>query len=67
MGELVTIDGKQYDLDIFSGDTKATMALLQHVDGELKYHSMKMAQLQVARDAYSQSLKAAVEAVKPVS
>ncbi len=67
MGELVTIDGKQYDLDLFSGDTKATMALIQHVEGELKYLNMKTAQLMIAHDAYKQTLKDALEAIKPVS
>lgn len=67
MGEMVTIDGKQYDLDAFSGESQANMALLQHVEGELKYHNMKIAQLQVAREAYVQSLKSAVDALKPVS
>lgn len=67
MGELVTIDGKQYDLDSFSGEAKATMALLQHIDGELQYQNMKTAQLLVAQDAYKQSLKAVMDTVKPVS
>lgn len=67
MGERVTIDGKQYDLDSFSGETKATMALLQHVDGELKYLSMKIAQLQVAQSAYIETLKSAMHGVTPVA
>jgi len=57
----VTIDGKQYDTETLSDETKAQLGSLQYVDSELARLQASAAALQTARIAYSRALKEALE------
>ena len=53
----IKIDGKDYDFDKLSDDTKSQLAALQFVDAELTRLSSQNAAMQTARLAYAKALK----------
>ena len=53
----ITIDGKEYDVESLSDETKAQLGSLQYVDSELARLQAKAAALQTARMAYGRALK----------
>ncbi len=56
----ITIDNKEYDLNLLSDEAKAQLASIQFVDAELVRLNAKAAALQTARMAYSKALQAAL-------
>ncbi len=57
----ITIDGKEYDVDTLSDETKAQLGSLQYVDSELARLQAQAATLQTARIAYGRALKQILE------
>ena len=57
----ITIDGKEYDVDTLSDETKAQLGSLQYVDSELARLQAQAAALQTARMAYGRALKQTLE------
>jgi len=57
----ITIDGKDYDLEALSDESKAQLVSLQFVDAELRRLQAQSAALQTARIAYSRALKQLLE------
>jgi len=57
----ITIDGKEYDLEELSDESKAQLVSLQFVDAELRRLQAQSAALQTARIAYSRALKQLLE------
>jgi len=57
---MITIDGKEYDLDSLSDAARQQLQSLQFVDAELARLSAQSAVLQTARMAYSNALKQAL-------
>jgi hypothetical protein len=57
----ITIDGKEYDVDTLSDETKAQLGSLQYVDSELARLQAQAATLQTARMAYARALKQTLE------
>jgi hypothetical protein len=60
---IIKIDGKDYDLDQLSNETKAQLASLQFVDAELARLQAQGAALQTARMAHAKALQAALPAL----
>jgi len=56
----ITIDGKQYELDLLSSQAKEQLASIQYVDAELQRLKAQSAILQTARIAYANALKKAL-------
>ena len=56
-----TFDGKEYDTDHLSEDSKARFASLQFCDAEIRKLQMNLAAMQTAATAYAHALKAALE------
>jgi hypothetical protein len=56
----ITIDNKEYDLNLLSDEAKAQLASIQFVDAELVRINAKAAALQTARMAYGKALQAAL-------
>ena len=57
----ITIDGKEYDVETLSDETKAQLGSLQYVDSELARLQAQAAALQTARIAYGRALKETLE------
>ena len=57
----ITIDGKEYDTDTLSDETKAQLGSVQYVDSELARLQAQAAALQTARMAYGRALKETLE------
>jgi cell division protein ZapA (FtsZ GTPase activity inhibitor) len=57
----ITIDGKEYDVESLSDETKAQLGSLQYVDSELARLQAQAAALQTARMAYGRALKQTLE------
>jgi len=57
----ITIDGKEYDVETLSDETKAQLGSLQYVDSELVRLQAQAAALQTARIAYGRALKQTLE------
>lgn len=57
----ITIDGKEYDVETLSEETKAQLGSLQYVDSELARLQAQAAALQTARIAYGRALKETLE------
>ena len=57
----ITIDGKEYDTDTLSDETKVQLGSLQYVDSELARLQAQAAALQTARIAYGRALKETLE------
>lgn len=57
----ITIDGKEYDTDTLSDETKAQLGSLRYVDSELARLDAQVAALQTARIAYARALKETLE------
>jgi hypothetical protein len=57
---LITIDEKEYELDLLSSQAKEQLVSLQFVDAELQRLQAQSAVLQTARVAYANALKAAL-------
>jgi len=57
----ITIDGKEYDVEKLSDETKAQLGSLQYVDSELARLEAQSAALQTARMAYGRALKQTLE------
>ena len=57
----ITIDGKEYDVETLSDETKAQLGSLQYVDSELARLQAQAAALQTARMAYGRALKQTLE------
>jgi len=53
----ITVDGKDYDLDLLSDEVKAQVASLQYVDAELGRLNATIAVFQTAKIAYLNALK----------
>lgn len=54
---IITIDGKEYDSDKLSDQTKAQLINLQFVDSELRRLQAQAAVLETARQVYVRALK----------
>jgi multidrug resistance efflux pump len=63
---LITIDERQYELDLLSSDAKGQLASLQFVDAEIQKLQAQLAVYQTARMAYSNALKAALPKMEEV-
>ena len=63
---LITIDGRQYELDLLSSTAKEQLASLQFVDAEIQKLQAQLAVYQTARMAYSNALKAALPKMEEV-
>ena len=61
----ITIDGKEYDLEELSDDSKAQLISLQFVDAEIRRLQAQTAAYQTARIAYSRALKQLEEGTSP--
>lgn len=59
---IIKIDGKEYDLDQLSAETKTQLANVQFVDSELQRLTAQTAVLQTARMAYAKALNEALAA-----
>ena len=57
----ITIDGKEYDVDSLSEESKAQLVSLRYVDSELARLQAEAATLQTARIAYGRALKQTLE------
>ena len=57
----ITIDGKVYDIDSLSEESKAQLVNLRYVDSELARLQAQAATLQTARIAYGRALKQTLE------
>jgi cell division protein ZapA (FtsZ GTPase activity inhibitor) len=57
----ITIDGKEYDVETLSEETKAQLGSLQYVDSELARLQAQAAALQTARMAYGRAVKQILE------
>lgn len=57
----ITIDGKEYDVDTLSDESKAQLGSLQYVDSELARLQAQAAAFQTARMAYGRALKQTLE------
>ena len=57
----ITIDGKEYDVDSLSEESKAQLVSLRYVDSELARLQAQAATLQTARIAYGRALKQTLE------
>ena len=57
----ITIDGKEYDVESLSDESKAQLGSLQYVDSELARLQSRAATLQTARIAYGRALKQTLE------
>jgi cell division protein ZapA (FtsZ GTPase activity inhibitor) len=57
----ITIDGKEYDVDSLSEESKAQLVSLRYVDSELSRLQAQAATLQTARIAYGRALKQTLE------
>jgi cell division protein ZapA (FtsZ GTPase activity inhibitor) len=53
----ITIDGKEYDVESLSDETKAELGSLQYVDSELARLQAQAATLQTARIAYGRAFR----------
>ncbi len=58
----ITIDGKEYDLETLSQETKGQLAALQQCDQKINSLNMDIAMAQTARMAYANELKRLLEA-----
>jgi cell division protein ZapA (FtsZ GTPase activity inhibitor) len=58
---VITIDGKEYDVDSLSDESKAQLGSLRYVDSELARLQAQTAALQTARMAYGRALKETLE------
>ena len=58
--EIVTIDGKDYDLDALSADIKAQLQMLQATDLEINRLNTSLAIAQTARNAYAMAIHSAL-------
>ena len=54
---IITIDGKEYDSESLSDESKAQLGSLRYVDSELERLQAQAAALQTARIAYGRALK----------
>lgn len=63
---LITIDERQYELDLLSSTAKEQLASLQFVDAEIQKLQAQLAVYQTARMAYSNALKAALPKMEEV-
>lgn len=57
---IITIDGKQYDTDTLSDQTKTQLINLQFVDSELRRLQAQAAVYETARQVYVRALKDAM-------
>ena len=64
---IIKIDGKDYELDSLSDETKAQLGMVQFVDTELKKVNAQTAVLQTARMAYAKALSDALSETLVVS
>ena len=58
---IITIDGKEHDVDSLSDESKAQLGSLRFVDSELARLQAQAAALQTARIAYGRALKQTLE------
>ena len=58
---IITIDGKEYDSESLSDESKAQLGSLRYVDSELERLQAQAAALQTARIAYGRALKETLE------
>ena len=58
----ITVDGKEYDLDDLSENSKMQLANLQFVQGEIKRLEANLAVYKTAASTYSTALKNELEA-----
>ncbi|NJD38484.1 MAG: hypothetical protein FIA89_09230 [Geobacter sp.] len=63
---MITIDERQYELDLLSSTAKEQLASLQFVDAEIQKLQAQLAVYQTARVAYSNALKAALPKMEEV-
>jgi prefoldin subunit 5 len=57
----IKIDGKVYDIETFSDDSKAQLASIQYVDAEVSRLQAQVAAFRTARVAYGRALKKTLE------
>lgn len=61
----IKINGKTYEIDKLSDQTKAQLASLQFVDTEIAKTKALLAALQTARNSYAQSINKLLDASEP--
>ena len=61
----IKINGKTYETDKLSDQTKAQLASLQFVDTEIAKTKALLAALQTARNSYAQSINNLLDASEP--
>tara|TARA_B100000214_G_C23635458_1_gene475975 strand:- start:224 stop:418 length:195 start_codon:yes stop_codon:yes gene_type:complete len=59
----INIDGKEYDVDSFSQEGKATLLSLQFVQGELNKLNAQIAVFKTAEVSYKKSLKDHIDSI----
>jgi hypothetical protein len=57
MANNITIDGKEYPLDLLSDEAKSQLVSLQTVDRKIAEAQQDLAIMQTARNAYANALK----------
>ena len=57
MANNITIDGKEYPLDLLSEEAKAQLLSIQMVDRKIAEAQQDLAIMQTARNAYAKALK----------
>lgn len=62
---MIKIDGKDYDTEALSSDTRQRLQALQFVDAELIRMEAKVAVFKTARGTYLRSLKQSLETPQP--
>ena len=60
MAQMVTIDGKEYDVDTLSDDAKGQLISLQVTDQKIAQLQQELAIFQTARAAYGRALTEAL-------
>ena len=60
MADNITIDGKEYPIELLSDDAKAQLVSLKAVDQKIAEAQQNLAILQTARIAYANALKEAL-------
>lgn len=60
MSKNITIDGKEYPLDLLSEDARVNLASMQMVDRKIAEAKQNLAIMQTARNAYAKALQEAL-------
>ena len=59
---IITIDGKTYELDLLSAETRDNIRMLQQTDQEIQRLESQLAIARMARQGYANGVKQGLEA-----